>query len=69
MSNIASESNSISDTESTTTDKSKHNKKVSMEPNEMLEDNLNFNWNDDELQNLGKCYLYGAKMASRFRFY
>uniref|UniRef100_A0A915M7H9 Uncharacterized protein n=1 Tax=Meloidogyne javanica TaxID=6303 RepID=A0A915M7H9_MELJA len=69
MSNIASESNSISDSESTTTVKSKHNKKVSMEPNEMLEDNLNFNWNDDELQNLGKCYLYGAKMASRFRFY
>uniref|UniRef100_A0A915NSR3 Uncharacterized protein n=1 Tax=Meloidogyne floridensis TaxID=298350 RepID=A0A915NSR3_9BILA len=48
MSNIASESNSISDSESTTTDKSKY----SMELNEMVEDNLNFNWNDDEAQNL-----------------
>nr|CAD2175826.1 unnamed protein product [Meloidogyne enterolobii] len=54
MSNIASESNSISDSESTTTDKSKY----SMELNEMVEDNLNFNWNDDEAQNLDTIFYH-----------
>ncbi|CAK5016444.1 unnamed protein product [Meloidogyne enterolobii] len=61
MTNIASENNAISDSESTTNVKSKDNIKGNMEPNEMGEHNLNFDWNTDEPQNLGKFYFYLLK--------